>query len=66
MFHQGGSVSYGFAKRIHLPGRRLGVVALGQFVPVHFQEKCRLGPAAKNQESFHFTLAFNFYRTTSF
>ena len=40
MFHEGGSVSHVFAKRIHLPGRHLGVVALEQFVPIHFQEKC--------------------------
>jgi hypothetical protein len=40
MFHEGGWVFHVFAKQIHLIGRLLGVFALGQFVPIHFQEKC--------------------------
>jgi hypothetical protein len=40
MFHEGGCVSNVFAKRISLPGRLLGIVAPGPFVPIHFQEKC--------------------------
>jgi hypothetical protein len=40
MFHEGGCVSHVFAKRINLIGKLLGIVALGQFVPIHFQEKC--------------------------
>jgi hypothetical protein len=40
MFHEGGSVSHEFAKRINLIGRFLGIVTLEQFVPIHFQEKC--------------------------
>jgi hypothetical protein len=39
MFHESGCESHVFAKRINLPGRLLGIGALGQFVPVHFQEK---------------------------
>jgi hypothetical protein len=38
MFHEGGGVSHVFAKRIDLPGGFLGVVALGQFVPVQIQQ----------------------------
>jgi len=40
MFHEGGRVSHVLSKRINLLGRLLGIVALGQFVPIHFQEKC--------------------------
>jgi hypothetical protein len=40
MFHEGGCESHVFAKRINLPGWFLGIGALGQFVPIHFQEKC--------------------------
>jgi len=40
MFHESGRAFHVFAKRIKLPGRILGVGALGQFVPIHFQEKC--------------------------
>ena len=40
MFHEGGCVSLVFAKRINVPGKSLGIVVLGQFVPIHFQEKC--------------------------
>jgi len=40
MFHEGGCESHASAKRINLPGRLLGIGALGQFVPIHFQEKC--------------------------
>ncbi len=40
MFHEGGRVSQVFAKRIHLSGKFLDIVAQGQFVPIHFQEKC--------------------------
>jgi hypothetical protein len=40
MFHEGGFVFHEFAKRINLPGRHLGIAALAQFVPIHFQEKC--------------------------
>jgi hypothetical protein len=40
MFHEGGSVSHVFAKRINLPGTLFGIGAQGQFAPVHFQEKC--------------------------
>jgi hypothetical protein len=40
MFHEGGCVSHAIAKRINLTGRLFGFVALGQFVPIHFQEKC--------------------------
>jgi len=40
MFHEGGSVSRAFAKRINFIGKLLGIVALGPFVPIHFQEKC--------------------------
>jgi len=39
MFHEGGGVSRVFAKQIHLAGKLLGIVAPGQFVPIHFQEK---------------------------
>jgi hypothetical protein len=41
MFHEGGCVHL-FAKRFNLIGRLLGIVALGQSVPIHSQEKCRL------------------------
>ena len=40
MFHEGGCVPHVFAKRIHLPGRFLGIAALRQFAPIPFQEKC--------------------------
>jgi hypothetical protein len=40
MFHEGGRVSHVFAKRINLTGKLFGIVALGQFEPIHFQEKC--------------------------
>ena len=40
MFHEGGCPSHVFAIRINLPGRLMGIVGLGQFVPIHFQEKC--------------------------
>jgi hypothetical protein len=39
MFHEGGCGSHVFAKRINLPGRLLGIVALGQFAPIHLLEK---------------------------
>jgi len=48
MFHEGGRVSRVFAERINLTGRLLGTVAQGQFVPIHFQEKC-----AVNSEALH-------------
>jgi len=38
MFHEGGCVLHLFAKQINLIGKFLGIVALGQFVPIHFQE----------------------------
>jgi nicotinamide riboside transporter PnuC len=40
MFHEGGTVCHVFAKRINLIEWFLGIVALGQFVPIHFQGKC--------------------------
>jgi hypothetical protein len=40
MFHEGGYISRVFAKRINLMGRRLGVFVQGQFVAIHFQQKC--------------------------
>jgi hypothetical protein len=45
MFHKGGSVSQVFVKRINLPGRLLGIVTKGQFVPIHFQ------PVGRNKRS---------------
>jgi len=40
MFHEGGCVSHVIAKRINPTGRHLDIVASGQIVPIHFQEKC--------------------------
>jgi len=40
MFHKSGCVSHVFAKQINLSGRLYGIGAQGQFVPIHFQEKC--------------------------
>jgi len=37
VFHEGGCESHVITKRINLPGRLVGVDALGQFVPVHVQ-----------------------------
>jgi hypothetical protein len=39
IFHEGGCVCHEFAKRINLIGRLSGIVAQGQFAPIHFQEK---------------------------
>jgi hypothetical protein len=39
IFHEGGCVCHVFAKRINLIERLSGIVAQGQFVPIHFQEK---------------------------
>jgi hypothetical protein len=42
MFHEDGCVSHAFANRINVIRRLLGIVALGQFVPIHFSgEICR-------------------------
>jgi hypothetical protein len=40
IFHEGGTVCHVIAKRINLIRRLLGIVSQGQFVPIHFQEKC--------------------------
>jgi hypothetical protein len=39
-FHEGGCVCHVFAKQINLMGKHLGVFVQGQFLPIHFQEKC--------------------------
>jgi hypothetical protein len=39
MFREGSWVTAVFSKRINLTGRLLGIIAPGQFVPIHFQEK---------------------------
>ena len=39
IFHEGGHVSNVLAKRINVVERLMGIVVLGQFVPIRFQEK---------------------------
>ena len=39
IFHEGGDVSNVLAKRINVVARLMGIVVLGQFVPMRFQEK---------------------------
>jgi hypothetical protein len=37
IFHDGGGISNVYAKRINLIRKLFGIVAPGQFVPIHFQ-----------------------------